>query len=346
MATEGTADGMSRRRLPLWVGVVALLAEVGLRNEPELPSLRSNLVPFQPEGRPSVIAQEPDIPGCRDDEPGHKPVAWTRIVGEQESPTLRMLVAGDSITLGEGVRPEETYAARVGQSISKSEQRPVEVVNAGVNAGGYCHVIRAVHEHLKEETFDLIVIGLFADDLEQRAVTLEDGEVRADPRLVEGFIGNMATRSYLFNWVWFQLLKVAVLQQTGGGHHPAHHVTRPGRQIPARSLANFSKSIEGLMPYNPVFVLIPPVGGPLCPTSPQAGSECDWLYTDMEEMAERIAAIDARLVDLRELWSDGADHTQSIERRWWREHQRLPVHPNPAGHERIAEALLSSRLLP
>ena len=267
-------------------------------------------------------------------------------MGVQDGATFRMLVAGDSITLGEGVRPDETYAARVGQSISKSKQWSVELVNAGVNAGGYCHVIRAVHEHLREETFDLIVIGLFADDLEQRAVILEEGKVRADPRLVEGVIGRMATHSYLFNWVWFQLVKAAVLYKTGGGQHPANHVMRPGRQIPARSLDNFSKSVEGLMEHNPVFVLIPPVGGPLCPADPQSGSECDWLYTDMDEMAQRIARVGARFVDLRGLWSDGTDYTQPMEQRWWQAHQRLPVHPNAAGHERIADALLSARLFP
>jgi len=308
--------------------------------------LRAEILPFRPDGRPSVVAPVPDIPGCRESDTGDKPVAWTRTFGSGVEPPLRVLVAGDSISLGEGVSPEESYAGLVGAELSIRHGRPVEVVNAGVNAAGYCHVIRAVHQHVAADDFEYVVIGLFADDLEQRAVTLHDGALRADPGMVGGAIGTMATRSYVLNWVWFQVLKYAVSVQTDGGTRPAAHVTRPGRKIPERSLQNFSASVRGLNQYKPLFLLIPPVGGPLCPPEPAQGSECSWLFQDMDEMAIRLTDSGARFLDLRGLWADGEDHTQAIEQRWWRENGRLPVHPDAAGHARIAEVLINSEQIP
>ena len=91
-----------------------------------------------------------------------------------------MLVAGDSITLGDGVEPEESYAGRIAASIAESKGQPVQVVN-GCECHGYCHVIRAVHRHLRDEPFDTILVGLFADDLEQRAVTWKEERFASIP---------------------------------------------------------------------------------------------------------------------------------------------------------------------
>ena len=66
-------------------------------------------------------------------------------------------------------------------------------------------------------------------------------------------IGGLASSSYLFNWVWLQLVEAAVDLQTSDGKHPAAHVTRPGRTIPTQSLQDFSASLDGLMEHEPVF---------------------------------------------------------------------------------------------
>jgi hypothetical protein len=45
------------------IGVaVLLLAEGVLRLEPGLPSVRSQVIPFRPHGRPAVLSPMPDIP--------------------------------------------------------------------------------------------------------------------------------------------------------------------------------------------------------------------------------------------------------------------------------------------
>jgi hypothetical protein len=317
----------------------AVLMEAILRQQAELPSLRAEVVSFRPEGRPAVISPGPDIPGCRNAEDEAKPVSWTRTIGDGDAPSLRLLVAGDSITLGEGVEPEQSYAAILASAISAQEGRPVEVVNAGVNAAGYCHVIRAVHRHMADESYDRVVIGLFADDLEQRAVTLVGGQLRADPTLVDGIIGTLATESYVLNWLWFKQLEWVIAYQTNEGRHPPAHVSHKGREIPVQTLLNFERSIRGVLDYDPLLVLIPPVGGALCPADPDPGSECAWLFDDMDRMVVTLESVGENFIDLRGLWDDGADYTQPMERRWWREHQRLPVHPSATGHERIGRAL-------
>ncbi len=337
---------MKRIIFLLIVPFLVIAAEGLLRLNPELPSLRSTIVPFELEGRPSVTAPRLETSGCVGPADEDNAVAWVRTFGDGVSPKIRILIAGDSITLGEGVRPEESYGGLIGAALSERVHGPVEVVNVGVNAAGYCDVIRAVHGHLVEDVYDHVLIGFFADDFEQRAVTLKGDEIRADPRMVGGMIGSAASNSYAFNWVWFELLKLAVLTQTDGGRHPVAHITRPGRRIPQWSLDNFSESLARLKTNNPTFLLIPPVGGPLCPSQPLPGMECEWLYADMNQMADRLDASGARFVDLRGLWGDGVDHTQKLERRWWREHQRLPVHPNAAGHSRIADAFIRSEHMP
>ena len=60
----------------------------------------------------------------------------------------------------------------------------------------------------------------------------------------------------------------------------------------------------------------------------------------MVRMAEVLGRAGGNFTDLRGVWDDGVDHTQSLEQRWWREHGRLPVHPNAAGHARLGEAIV------
>jgi hypothetical protein len=85
-------------------------------------------------------------------------------MGDGAGESLKMLVAGDSVTLGSGVHPRDTWAVALGERLSAVSGRSVEIVNGGVNAAGYCGVIRTVHHHLATEDFDRVVVALFADD--------------------------------------------------------------------------------------------------------------------------------------------------------------------------------------
>ena len=335
------------RTIARWtIGVALTVAAVegGLRlHSPVLPSLRGGVGPFVPAERPAVVALEPDVVGCVElDANGDAPKAWVRRFGAGDEPGHRILFAGDSVTLGQGVRPSETYAGLIGAAYANAYGVPVEVVNAGVNAAGYCGVIRAVHHHQAKAEFQKTVVTLFADDLEQRAVLLEGDRVRANPRAIDGLVAAVASRSHLFNWVWHAAVSKAVEHQTRVGGAPPAHIMLPGRSVPKQTLDNLHDSIKGLSHVNPVWLLVPPAGLSLCPTPADPTSECGWMAADMDRIAEVLDAAQADWVDLRTIHEPS--HVLDAERAWWNRDGRLPVHPNAAGHAALAGGARSAVL--
>lgn len=324
----------------LMVGAI----ELGLRlHSDELPSMRGGVRPFSPSERPSVVAMQPDVPGCVEVDPhGAAPRAWGWMIGEGEP--HRLLFAGDSVTLGQGVRPADTFAVQLGLAYAEANGVAVEVVNAGVNAAGYCGVIRAVHHHHAKEPFARTVVALFADDLEQRAVVLDGGSLRANPALLNGAVASLATRSHAVNWVWHAGLARSVQRQIDEGGVPPPHVTVPGRSIPAETMDNLKASIEGLTKFNPLWLVIPPAGLSHCPETPDPHSECGWLVDDMDRIAGVLASTGSDWVDLRHIHDAG--FTLGVEMAWWRREGRLPVHPNPEGHTALADAAAGAFLSP
>ena len=158
---------MTPSRLLLGVAGVAVLLEVGLRLSGPLPSLRAQPRPFEAAAYPSVKAIGPEPRGCIETDTGQPPpTAWRWMAGEGTDAPLRMLVVGDSVALGRGVNPRDTWAVGLAQRLASVHDRRVEVVNAAVNASGYCGAFRTIH-HQAAHTIDWVVVGLFADDLEQ-----------------------------------------------------------------------------------------------------------------------------------------------------------------------------------
>jgi lysophospholipase L1-like esterase len=334
----------------VWFAVAALcvLAEFGLRRAPTLPSLSAVMVPFAPVGRPAVRALQEDSEACIEtDTNSEPPTAWAWMAGSGDGVPLKLLVAGDSMALGQGVRPAETWAVGLGERLSMTTERRVEVINAGVNAAGYCGVIRSVHHHLAHERFDAVVVSLFADDLEQRAVELAGGEVSINPALIGGPVGWAAGQSYVFNWVWLQIVKRAVAQATAEGTVPPEHVVRAGRQVPAQTVENLRLAIARLAEHVDLWILNSPAGIDRCGASPSPGSECDWLLSDMDLIADQLISTKVSWVDNRALFSGQRSRfTLRVEEGWFKQEGRLPIHPNPAGHQRILESVSSAVLSP
>jgi hypothetical protein len=238
----------------------------------------------------------------------------------------------------------DTWAAGLASKMSEETGRPVEVVNAGVNASGYCGAFRMVHHQYAHAVFDKVVIGLFADDLEQRAVSLEDGQVHANPNHVDGVVGAVASSSYAFNWIWLKLLERAVARTMQAGGAPPSYWVPSGRSVPSETLDNLKRSIDAVRTYAPVYLLNPPSGQGLC-SRPAPNSECDWMHKDMALMAEVLVKSGEPWVDNRTLFQgESTAFTLPEEHSWFQETGRLPVHPNALGHERIARSVPSAWL--
>jgi lysophospholipase L1-like esterase len=118
------------------------------------------------------------------------------------SGTLRLLVLGDSYTVGYNVREEETFAALIEQRL-RARGLPVEVINAGVS--GYSpllHYISLRDQYLQFEP-DLVILwydlGDLQDDYRYQKNLIRDGTgaiVRCDPRYVHG---RWSLREWLMN---------------------------------------------------------------------------------------------------------------------------------------------------
>lgn len=80
--------------------------------------------------------------------------------------TKRILVLGDSITMGWGVEFKDTYASRLEDLLNKNLSQHFEVINAGVgNYNSICE-LAALKKFINLEP-DLIILGFYINDLER-----------------------------------------------------------------------------------------------------------------------------------------------------------------------------------
>lgn len=79
---------------------------------------------------------------------------------EKPAGTYRILMLGDSRTFGWGLNEEECYAAIVEKNLkTELKGREVEVINCGVNAWSYWHMLTFMKEYGFSWNPDLIVLG-------------------------------------------------------------------------------------------------------------------------------------------------------------------------------------------
>ena len=155
-------------------------------------------------------------------------------------------------------------------------------------------------------------MGLFADDLEQRAVVIDDGAVYANPQAVPGLVGMLASQSYAFNAVWLQVLR-AVLA------HDADEVPSSflgsGRTVPRETLDNLALSIRGVSKYKPLFILNRQrVWGTA--SSLLLPPDCEWLQT-MAHLADALARHGEVWLDNRTLFDgETLGTTLPVEQDW------------------------------
>jgi len=244
---------------------------------------------------------------------------------------LQLLVVGDSVTAGMGVASGQAFGFHLAGRLAAGSGRSVELTNLGMPGAGYCALLRRAHAALDRKKPGVVVLALFADDLEDRAMMAAYGKpVLFHDRLDSAWLQALVSRSYLANLIWFTL-----------------EISAPRRQrrfIDDRGRASFQRSMAGLhrrmlqQGGRLLVVMLAPVGFPRCPQPALPHSRCDWMSRDMALMLELLRAKKIPLLDLRDLWhrvpSRAVGRERSMRESW------LAIHPDKDGHRAVAEAIL------
>lgn len=330
------------RSLLVFVGVAVglLLGELALRlTSPDLPSLavlgsvdRHDREEFQrwsdPPDRISDDCTVGDRPGPR------KAVSVQKIdATEREGPrpaALDLWVAGDSVVQGWGVHPSESYPAQLAHALSATRDRPVRLRRLGTHGVGYCGWLANLDLYLSgEKDPDAVVLQLFADDLELRNVVLIQGRPVAQPGRAEpAWLRPFVVHSYLANRLWLAHLT----------HLAPPTPRRHGdRATFLRALSQATTRLDARdIPW--VLALVPPAGIGRCTQASEPWSDCAWLQSDLDLMADWLGG-SLPFLDLRDLWTGMEPSTLEIEETAWRARGRLPVHPGREGHAELARRI-------
>lgn len=330
---------MLRRGALLFTGLLLglMLAEGALRASYEtLPSLAPakaadfDTEPFATlEGHTGPFSEDKKCHRVR--QPGVSPSASVTRSGAGEPP-VKLWFTGDSVTRGMGVHPLEAFPEVVADQLAETLGREVVLTNLAYSGAGYCGVLNAVHQHLSAAAPDLVVVVLFSDDLENRAMLRVGGEVVGFPSTVRQPVARRLVRSsYLANLVWFSRIRRA-------GDPPRRFVGHGGR----RDFAEAQQKLEAEVTAAGGVVLrviLPAPGVPFCPPGDDELDRCTWMVSDLDLMADMVEDLDMEAVDLREVWSGFSSAPAIPEELRNHDPGNLPVHPDKSGHIAIADAL-------
>jgi len=95
--------------------------------------------------------------------------------GEVEIPKppdrFRIVVMGDSLTFGNGVRDDETYSRRLETMLQAAGLRSTEVINAGIPGYDSWQEALLLEEVVLSLDPDLVLLGFYENDVSQRPMT-------------------------------------------------------------------------------------------------------------------------------------------------------------------------------
>jgi len=99
------------------------------------------------------------------------------VSGMKQPNGFRVLCLGDSITFGEGVREEDTYAMQLQKLLAAAmPDRKVEVLNEGVQGYGTKEEINSYHLLGAAYQPDVVIIGFFLNDAMDFAETIREND--------------------------------------------------------------------------------------------------------------------------------------------------------------------------
>ncbi len=332
-------------RAPL-VGAALLLslgaAEAVLRGVyDDLPSLAplARAETYFGHDAPPIATSPADSMNCRDPPgstaggSGHvAPPTREHAFGDGE-PTRSILVAGDSVAWGYGVAPEEAWGSQLGAALFQALGNSLSVGVVGVPGGGYCEVLRALHHELDATDPDAVVLQVFADDLEQRAMIILDGAPVVFPASAGSpWVRGLVAHSYAANWAWSRFR--------------ARRSPGPTRFISEEGQAGFQSSMKALrerldeLGTDLLVFLLPPSGTAACGGPGPQEQICRWYAEDMDRMEALLWVAGIAPLRLDTLWSNPSAQALPQElRRSQTEPAYVPIHPSAAGHTHLAQAL-------
>jgi hypothetical protein len=290
------------------------------------------LLPRGPEQGPEGAGDERRNALCRD---GHefrpRPPAWSASLGPAEGEPIALWAVGDSVNMGFGVEPEQSYAWLLGQRLAEHSGRPVRLRNISVNGGSFCQVLRELNGHLALERPHLVLASAFVDDLEDRALFLVEGRAVAFPAQARSApLRWLVGRSYTANYLW-----IGWLSRVGGARR---------RFLSAEDQRWFGDAYQALdrrleedaIPW--VLALLSPTGMPLCAQRPELEA-CRAMVDDGRLIAGILAERGLAVQDLRGFWDERPGRVLPVEEDELARRGALPIHPDPRGHQELAEAL-------
>ena len=249
----------------------------------------------------------------------------SRVVGKG-STDLALWAIGDSLTWGMGVEAEESYPYLLAGELSAALGEKVRLRNLAMPGAGFCQIVRQLNTGLQNGTPDIVMMGLFADDLEHRAWLAFEGETIGLPDQIENLsLRWWARRSYAVNLAWF-----ATAPRTAGTRRL---IDPPGQASFIRNMRRVERDIAaggGRL----VVAVLPPAGLGRCDPAALIRTRCGWMRQDMHLIARLLDEAGIDYVDLREIWDDAPDVTLPTE-----QHANPPIHPNAEGHALISAAI-------
>lgn len=277
----------------------------------------------------------PHTDGCLGDDAVDLAQRSQRFGADGAGEPVTLWIAGDSFTEGSGDERGGGYAPRLGRALAERLERPVTYTRFGHSGGNYCTWTAELRWALSQGLApDLLVVQLFADDLEQHTMLAVGGKLVRFPHTEpDDRVRWAVRRSYLANLLWFSWgIRSGATSR---------------RLIHQRSQADFVRTLReldqaltdagaGLLVFQ-----VDPTGPDLCPADPVPGSRCAHLVEDGALIAGLARDAGVPYVDLRDLWApDGGDAWALEVQAFDAGEIDMVVHPGPDGHARLAETLL------
>ncbi len=303
------------------------LAEAGLRAfEPGVPSLAAWFA-LDERDRSEVQSwtdPTPEPADCRDAaDLGHWSAPPRRSHHGPGKASQTLWVAGDSLVHGWGVAQGASWPEQLADQLVAADGRSRKLSRLGGPGLGFCGWVRDVHRALDAGRADLVLLQVFADDLEHRRLVRVRGHLLARPD------HPLLWHSFLANRLWF-----AWLQWAGDADGLRHRDRRTDLRF-RRVLRVLVDRLDGLqVPWH--LLLVAPAGFSRCAAPHDSWGDCDWLSADLKRMADLLADEDIPFFDLRGIEGSPDFDTLPDEEQAWTDVGRLPIHPGPRGHRRIA----------